>query len=127
MKITVAVLTLLGAFAAYYCLTKPLAVRMALPIGAVVSMDEVYESYPNGDYLHCLRAHISPTRFSDFAETMALQKGVGLVERLPACSADWWNSGLFKGVVFGNRNNTNESSTYAIYKDGWVYYVSHSY
>lgn len=126
MKIFAIFFTVLGVCVIWYSLTKPLAVRFALPISSVVTMDESYQDYPNGDYLHCVSTEVTDSEFKKFSEKMGLRKGEGLIDRIPSCAVDWWVRELSLKDLYGNRDNTNESSYFSVYSNGRVYFVSYS-
>lgn len=126
MKIAAIVLTLILVLVLYYGLTRPLGVRLALPIGSVVSMEELHQSFPNGDYLHCVRAKATEEQFERFLKKMALEKNKGTTANVPACSVPWWDVDLRKVPLYGTPNNTNDSAQFGAYSKGSIYYVSHS-
>ena len=126
MKILMAFFITLIGIVAYYALTKPLAVRVALPMRSLISMDEVYESSPNGDYLHCIRAKASEAEFDQFTDELMLHEVKNLVGSRHHCDAEWWDKNFYAENVSGRDDNTSESSSYASYRNGFVFYISWS-
>ncbi|WP_428382056.1 hypothetical protein [Nevskia ramosa] len=126
MKYTIIPITALVLSIGYYVFTKPMAVRMALPVRAVLSMDEFYQDagfLP--DFIHCVRAEVTEPEFSSFTTRMKLVPYKGS-DSFPRCDANWWSaSGSASGAFYDPAQR--EGDTLMVkYENGRLYYVAYA-
>jgi hypothetical protein len=109
---------------AYYALTKPMAVRQALPLRAVVAMHEHYQdSAPLPDFVHCVRTEITSQDFKLFVARMKLVPYRG-VRSFPSCEAKWWAASADSSGAFFNPENDEQTQAMAKFENGTLYYVN---
>ena len=108
---------------AYYALTKPMAIREALPLRAIVTMHEFYQdSAPLPDFAHCIRTDITAQDFKLFVAKMKLSPYRG-VKSFPPCEAKWWAASADSSMAFFNSENQEQVQAMAKFENGTLYYV----
>jgi hypothetical protein len=108
----------------YYVLTKPMAVRIALPLRAVVTMREFYQdSAPLPDFIHCIRTEVTEPEFKLFVAKMKLVPYQG-VQAFPSCEAGWWSASADSSMAFYDPAGGEETGRMAKFENGKLYYLA---
>ncbi len=117
-------LALMGA--AYYLMTKPMAVRIALPLRAVATMDEYYwDAGMLPDFVHCVRAKVSEEEFRRFVNSMKLAPYHGR-GKFPECQyAAWWDASADASNSFAPQpTRGGGGAPMAKFEHGTLYYYA---
>ncbi len=126
MKHAIIPITALVLSIGYYVLTKPMAVRMALPVRAVLSMDEFYQDASFlTDFIHCVRAEVTEAEFSTFATRMKLVPYKGS-DAFPRCDTNWWSASGSASGTFYDPTQREGDALMAKFENGRLYYVAYA-
>jgi hypothetical protein len=108
----------------YYLMTKPMAVRAALPLRAIVAMNESYQdAAPLPDFEHCISTDISAGDFQSFVAAMKLVPYRG-TKSFPSCDAQWWTASGDASGAFYSPKNEEAAQAMAKLENGKLYYVA---
>lgn len=117
---------LAAAAAIHYVFTKPMAVRMALPLAAIARMEEVYrDDAPLPDFVHCIRVDLDEEAIDAFLQRMHLEPSSELHDGSAECGPGW--VGPSPGAAqrrYVSSGTTSVGGSAAVVAGGKLFYVA---